>query len=235
MSDEFWFMSKYLSGKYRFSKPEDSCVIHFSNLQKKEISKDAHGAPNGEIQLVYVARMEKEKRPEIVIHIIKALKEKGLNAHLKMIGDGALRRNLEKLANDLGLEKNVHFYGKIIDRDELFDLYRSSDIFVFSSIKGEGLPLVLMEAISQGLPIVAAYFGGIEEIVEDGVNGFLVYASGPKETVQKMAEKIQYLYGCPADYVEMSRNGLAKVDEFTIESVAAIEKKRLSRLLNKEL
>jgi glycosyltransferase involved in cell wall biosynthesis len=235
LSDEFWFMSKYLAGKYKFSRTEDSCVIHFSNLQAKEISPNAHDAPKGRISLVYVARLEKEKRPEIIINAAKVLEEHGLDVDLKVIGDGALRNDLEDLARGLGLEKNVRFYGKIVDRSEIFGLYKDSDIFAFSSIKGEGIPLVLMEAISQGLPIVAAYFGGIDEIIENGVNGFLISANSPEETAKKIAEKIEYLYEHPAEYISMSQKGLEKVDEFTIESVAALEKKRLGKLLETEL
>jgi glycosyltransferase involved in cell wall biosynthesis len=235
VSDEFWFMSKYLAGKYRFSRPEDSCVIHFSNLPKGEIAGSAHAAPTGDIKLIYVARLEKEKRPEIILNTVKMLKEKNVNVGLKVVGEGALRDHLETRVRDLKLENNVHFYGKVVDRNEIFGLYKNSDIFIFSSIKGEGIPLVLMEAISKGLPVVAAYFGGIEEIIEDGVSGFLVHADNAEETAREMAEKIEYLHEHPADYISMSREGLKKVDEFTTESVATKEKARLERLFGVKL
>jgi glycosyltransferase involved in cell wall biosynthesis len=86
------------------------------------------------------------------------------------VGDGELRPQIERQVRDLGLGARVVLYGTAT---ELLPLYDAFDLFVQAS-NSEGLPNVLLEASSAGLPIVATDAGGTREVVRDGETGLLV-------------------------------------------------------------
>ncbi|RDI95091.1 glycosyltransferase [Meiothermus sp. QL-1] len=91
-------------------------------------------------------------------------------AQLWLVGQGPLRESTRKLAEELGLGAQVRFLGA---RGDIPRLMNAADAYVMSSA-WEGMPMVLLEAASVGLPIVATDVGGNREVVEEGRNGFLV-------------------------------------------------------------
>jgi glycosyltransferase involved in cell wall biosynthesis len=100
------------------------------------------------------------------------------NAELILAGDGPLRRDIEALCSSLGVGDRVRFTGRIA-KDEVIALMSEADAFVQHSVtlpngRKEGLPTVLMEAMSTGLPVISTLHTGIPELVDHGVNGFLV-------------------------------------------------------------
>ena len=90
---------------------------------------------------------------------------------LRLVGDGPERRDLEQLVSELNLVDRVTFAGRLTETDTLAEIARS-DVLVLPSFM-EGLPIVLMEAMALGVPVVASRVAGIPELVEDGVNGLL--------------------------------------------------------------
>lgn len=113
--------------------------------------------------LLYVGRLSPEKE----IDRIKPVLESIPNARLALVGDGPHRQALQ--AHFAGTP--THFVGYLAGK-ELASAFASADAFVFPS-RTETLGLVLLEAMAAGCPVVAARSGGIPDIVEDGVNGFL--------------------------------------------------------------
>ena len=97
------------------------------------------------------------------------------SARLLIAGDGLGRAGKEALGRSLGLGHRVRFLGA---RSDVEQLMVASDAFVLSS-RYEALPLVVIEAIASGLPVVATRVGGVEDIVVDGESGFLVPHSDP--------------------------------------------------------
>jgi len=114
-------------------------------------------------------------------HILKKTK----NVHFLIIGDGPERWNLENLARDLGIDKNVSFLGVRHDVKKLISVF---DVAVLSS-RTEALPIVLLEYLSSSKPVVSTDVGSISEVLVDGENGYLVDVED-KET---LAEKILVL------------------------------------------
>jgi len=105
-----------------------------------------------------------------------------LNIKGTVVGDGPLRPELEKLADSLGLtSEHIEFLGEIGD---LKPAYRQSDLLVLTS-DWEGTPNVLLEAMGNGVPVVATRVGGIPEIVFHGENGFLTEA-GDQDSVENL-------------------------------------------------
>lgn len=113
--------------------------------------------------LLYVGRLGAEKEIERIKPVLEAIP----NARLALVGDGPNRQVLEK--HFAGTP--THFVGYLMGKD-LGAAFASADAFVFPS-RTETLGLVLLEAMAAGCPVVAARSGGIPDIVQDGVNGYL--------------------------------------------------------------
>jgi glycosyltransferase involved in cell wall biosynthesis len=128
------------------------------------------GIPDSASIIGLGARLTEEKGISFLLHAISAMLGKQPNLLLVVAGDGPLRRRLEDEAQQLGVASHVRFIGTRTDMPELMRLF---DIFVLPSIS-EGLPMVLLEALAAGRPVVATNVGGISEVVRDGHNGFLV-------------------------------------------------------------
>jgi len=92
-----------------------------------------------------------------------------IRASYIIVGDGELRKDLEAAVREEGLEDKVHFVGW---RDDLANIYRNLDIVALTSLN-EGTPLALIEAMAMGKAIVATNVGGVPDIIDDGVCGFL--------------------------------------------------------------
>lgn len=133
---------------------------HLASLEMR--SRLSQGHPEAPL-LLYVGRLSAEKE----IDRIKPVLESIPNARLALVGDGPHRQVLEK--HFAGTHTN--FVGYLAGQ-ELASAFASSDAFVFPS-RTETLGLVLLEAMAAGCPVVAARSGGIPDIVEDGVNGYL--------------------------------------------------------------
>jgi glycosyltransferase involved in cell wall biosynthesis len=118
--------------------------------------------------LLYVGRLSAEKNLESLRCLLEAFPD----ARLALVGDGPHRRELEKHFAGLPV-----FFAGFLYREELASAYGSSDIFVMPS-RTETLGLVVLEAMASGLPVVAARAGGIPEMIQDEVSGYLYDTDG---------------------------------------------------------
>jgi glycosyltransferase involved in cell wall biosynthesis len=133
------------------------------HLASREMrSRLSQGHPDSPL-LLYVGRLSAEKEIDRIKPVIEAIP----GARLALVGDGPHRRALEKHFEGTP----THFVG-YLQGLELGAAFASADAFIFPS-RTETLGLVLLEAMAAGCPVVAARSGGIPDIVEDGVNGFL--------------------------------------------------------------
>jgi glycosyltransferase involved in cell wall biosynthesis len=106
-------------------------------------------------------------------------------------GRGPYRKKIEHAVTKMGLEKRVIFPG-YVSRNDLIHLYQNATVHVVPS-HYEGMPTVLLEAMSCGLPVVATDIGGNNEVVKSGVNGFLVPSKRPEvmaEAVVKLLDDV---------------------------------------------
>ncbi len=127
---------------------------------------------DGPVRLLTVARLSPEKGHSFLIAALAEVRRAGIDATLTLVGDGPLRTRLEQQVRDLKLENFVTFAGAV-GQDRILEHYHNSDIFVLPSL-AEGLPVVLMEAMACGLPVVASRISGIPELVASGESGTLV-------------------------------------------------------------
>jgi hypothetical protein len=126
-----------------------------------------------------------------------------------LAGDGPEQERLEDLADELGVAANVHFLGRV---ENVPELLAALDVSVLSSVH-EAFPLSLLESMSASLPMVATDVGSVCEIVEDGVNGFLV----PSGDHEKFAAAILRLVTDPELARRLGASGRKKLEnQFTL-------------------
>ena len=141
------------------------------NMSKSEKKKvlSRNGISNDNKNIITVSRIAKNKGH---IYILEAFKEI-YNCALIIIGkDWGEKGKLVEYVESEGL-KNVHFLSNI-DNEEKNNLLRASDVFVLPSIGGEAFGIVLLEAMANGLPVVASDVGGVSDLIIEGRNGYLV-------------------------------------------------------------
>ena len=148
------------------------------------ISEEASSCENKKI--ISVGRLEYQKGYDILIDIWNIVSKKYPDWILEIYGEGPEREKLQNKVNKLGLEKSFLLKGAI---KNIQDKYLESSIYVMSS-RYEGMPMVLLEAMAYGLPIVSFTCPcGPKDIVKDNEDGFLVEF----ENIEEMAEKIENL------------------------------------------
>ena len=146
-----------------------SMGVHTRQFGDRFRVPDYFGQRNRKVVL-YVGRLAEKKG---VSYLLEAMKQ--VNAMLVIVGDGPMRKKLKKQASEI--KNSVRFLGTKTHR-ELKTIYASADLLVCPSVTAkdgdqEGLPLVLMEAMASGLPVVASDSGGIAQMIKHEVNGLL--------------------------------------------------------------
>jgi colanic acid/amylovoran biosynthesis glycosyltransferase len=161
------------------------------------------------LRLLTVARLAPEKGIEFGIHAVRLLINKinGLDINYRIVGDGPLKAACLQLVRQLHLEQYIDLPGEMT-RDEIVREMNVAHLFLLPSVQ-EALPVVLMEAMAMELPVVATAVGGTDELVGDGVSGFLVEAANP-ETI---AERLRYLVEHPRRWASMGRAGRRHVEQ----------------------
>jgi len=162
---------------------------------------------NGKVHMLTVARLVEKKGVQYGIQAVAKVLKKYPYVEYSIAGDGPLRSELQSLIDTL----NINGYVKLLGwkrQEEIVEIMRSADILLAPSVTSkdgdqEGIPVVLIEALSQGLPVLSTQHSGIPELVRDGEFGFLV----PERDVNALAEKLEYLIEHPEIWPEMGRAG----------------------------
>jgi glycosyltransferase involved in cell wall biosynthesis len=166
-----------------------------------------------DFDLLSVGRLEEKKGFPDLIRAVAILSERGVNVLCRILGEGAERAKLERLAIEAKVEKRVVFYGTK-SNEEVLSAMRSARIFVLScriaaSGDRDGIPNVILEAMASGLPVVTTNVGGISEAIQDSTNGICV----PPESPDQLADAIQSLLENPQERERLIRNALETVRE----------------------
>lgn len=142
------------------------------------------GIRPGDRVLVSVGRIDSGKRPGLLLEGFALLAKADPRLKLLLVGDGALRRDLEARVAGHGLGGRVLFAGLRPPR-EVADLLRLCDVFVLTSAY-EGMPMCVLEALGCGLPVVSTRVGEVERVVRPGVTGELIAAAAPESVAQAL-------------------------------------------------
>ena len=167
-----------------FNVDKDIKVIpNFIGLQKTErVSpcKRSVMASADELIVTHISNFRKVKRVDDVVRVFYGIQQQ-LPAKLIMVGDGPEREIADQLCKDLGIKKKVLFLGNTSDIDRILCF---TDLFLLPS-ESESFGLSALEAMAAGVPVVSSNAGGLSEVNEEGVSGYLC----PIGDVQTMAEK----------------------------------------------
>jgi glycosyltransferase involved in cell wall biosynthesis len=165
--------------------------------------------------MIFIGRLSIEKGLFDLIESMKILREEYQvkTVKLKIIGDGPLRRDLEHKASKLGLDDVIEFTG-YVSHDKISKHLTDAWLLVLPSLT-EGLPKVVLEAMAAGRPVVATRVGGIPEVVEDGVNGFLVMPKNPKA----LAKSACAILTNEQIAIKMGRKGKEKAAKYALENI----------------
>ena len=165
----------------------------------------------------YVGRFEPEKRPDYVARIAEALVGRSgmSDLHVVMAGDGSKKQALEhEIRRSAMLGRRIHLTGYISDTEQLL---RDSDVVLLTS-EAEGLPLVVLEAMSLGVPVVAPAIGGLPEVITNGTDGYLIGRSA--DFIAAAARTIEMLISDEPKRYAMGLEARRKIAEgFSIESM----------------
>ena len=156
------------------------------------------------------------KGHDVVIKVVKKLRDYGIDARITFIGDGDKRSEFENMANELGIKPYVHFTGLLGSPNDVRNVLLKSDLFIFPT-KAEGLPRAVIEAMAVGLPCLSTPVNGIPELLEKK------YLFNPTD-VDGFANKIKELLNNPSELNGMSHRNIEKAKEYE-ESV--LRKRRI--------
>lgn len=140
------------------------------------------------VHLLSVGRFHWVKGYHYALDALKTLIDKGYDLHYTIIAEGASEEILYQIHN-LGLQKRVRLIGKLPQK-EVFRYMQASDLLLLPSVE-EGIANVVLEAMAIGLPVLSSDCGGMPEILEDGVNGFLFANRNVDNLVEKCIEFVQ--------------------------------------------
>ncbi len=127
--------------------------------------------------VVFVGRLVPIKRVDLLLRVVALAVAARPATTATIVGDGALRAALEALGGELGIASNLRFLGLRTDVEELL---REANVFMLTS-ESEGLSLSVIEAMMSGVPAIVPAVGDLAELVEDGVNGFVVRGDRPED------------------------------------------------------
>ena len=142
----------------------------------------------------FICRISEQKRPLLLLEIIKKLKENRNDFEFLIAGDGNLLEKMKSKANSMGLKENIKFIGNVLDTAPV---YSASDLTINCSIK-EGLALTSYESLSMGVPVISSDVGGQKELINDEV-GIIVPLHQDEEDIREFKysdeEIMEYVNG----------------------------------------
>jgi colanic acid/amylovoran biosynthesis glycosyltransferase len=166
--------------------------------------------------VLYIGRLVPEKGQAVLLEAVAELAARGIDVELALAGEGSMRPELERSAARLGIAERVAFLGAV-GQEDLQELYEQAAVFCLPSF-AEGVPVVLMEAMAMGVPVVTTRIAGIPELIENGHSGVLV-APGRADEI---ADSLSHLIGDPELRQQLGDNGReAVIQGFDTEASAA--------------
>ncbi len=165
--------------------------IREARLRRSELRQAVRaelGLRQDELLVLTVAGLRWPKGYDVLLPAARATLDRGVTVRFVAVGDGPLRRDLERQHAALSLEEHFVFLG---EREDVPRLLAGADVFVLPS-RQEGLPLALMEAVCSGLPVVATEVGELPNLLTNGVDARVVPAEQPELLAEAIVELVQH-------------------------------------------
>jgi glycosyltransferase involved in cell wall biosynthesis len=192
-----YFLATYVVGVSEAARREASKIYHIAP-RKCKVFHNSLPDPIGRISIVDPAQrtrtivcagvLTRNKGQDVLMRAVSLAIRSLPSLNVEFLGDGPLREEYENMSRDLGLTGVCHFRGIVI-HDEVLRAMSSASVTVVPS-RSEAFGLVIIESLAVGTPVIASAVGGIPEIVQDGVEGFLV----PPGDDRSLAERIEEIF-----------------------------------------
>ena len=204
------FNIKYIPG---VGIDDNKYDYELSEAEKNNLRKSL-GLTKDDFVMIFPARLDKNKNQGFLINAMERLCQKYPHIHLLLPGTDELEGYYQKISTEKKLSDNIHFLGY---RTDIPNLMKISDIAVSSSLR-EGLPVNILESLSNKIPVVALNCRGMNDLIENGVNGYIV------NSIDEFVDKVEF-------YITnkiTSQENRFDIEKFKIESI----KKQLTKVYN---
>jgi glycosyltransferase involved in cell wall biosynthesis len=217
-----WYMIKFAGGKKVFlatggaSEPpsiknKNIKWIFSTSLTAEELKQNTITAKGETInKLCIVCRQEKGKGTEIVIETIKKLSKNNKIFYLDIVGEGSYLKELKDIVSKYKLENQITFYGKL-NHLQVLDILKKNHIFVYPTAS-EGFPKVVIEAMSQGLPVITTNVSILGKLIQESKAGLIIEKRNADDIILKLNEIVK-----SENYNIMSINSIKYAKKFTLE------------------
>lgn len=172
---------------------------------KEEILKKYNIEKDKKFIFSYICRISEQKRPMLLLEIVKKLKEKRNDFKVLVVGDGNLLSKMKAKASNLGLTENIMFLGNIENTEEI---YKISDLTINCSIK-EGLALTSYESLSMGVPVISSDVGGQKELINEDVGAIVPCMQNEKDIYSEAYKDEEILV-----YIHAIEKVLSNLDKY---------------------
>lgn len=215
---DWYFAKKSFWGRriISFAIKNSSIVLAQTEKTKREILEEFPNARIAVVQngvdptrsrangkkIVFAGNLMKRKGVQYLLSAVHRAKR---SEEILIMGEGPEREYLEKLSKGL----NVQFTGRVVP-EKITEHMKQGCVFVLPSIEGEGLPNVILEAMSLGLPVIATDVAGVSDVVKDGVTGFVV----PPGDSESLAVALKRILDNQKLREKMSTNTLEEVKKY---------------------
>lgn len=191
--------------------PKEKIRVHHMGVNCSEIAY-AFTPYSEPVRLMSVCRFVEKKGLIYALRALPKVIERFPKLVYTLIGDGPLRAELEAEVKRLGLTANVEFLG-MQSNEVVFETLQRSHVFLAPSVTAangdmEGIPVVIMEAMAQGTPVLSTYHSGIPELIKHGVSGYLA----PERDSEAIASGLLELLSSSEKLESVSRAARAKVE-----------------------
>lgn len=217
-----WVYEKFL-GKYAIRKAQkiiSSSEYVRNNFLKKYIKKSytitpgvnptffSVGDKKYKNTILFVGGLNKFEEYKGLKYLLESVSQIKLSipaVKLVIVGDGNNRENFEKMVSQLGLKTHVEFKGRVFG-PALVKMYQQASVLVLPSLN-DSFPMVLLEAMACGIPVIGTNIGGIPTIIDNNKNGFLI----PPKDVQTLTKKLVLILKNEKLAGKLGKNGRKKV------------------------
>lgn len=209
------FTRKYLIEEYKIP-PDLIKLIYqgtdinrfYSTSETKKEAKKLYPLPKNASPIIgCIGSFEERKGQTVLLEAVKILAESKLpNIHVVLVGDGPDEEMLKEKITEMNIEKNVSFFPFTKEPNYFFEIL---DFLILPSLYKEGLPNVLLEAMSMSIPCIASDIAGVPEVIYNGKTGYTV----PPNNITKLAETIDTMWINHETRKKMGANGRKLMEE----------------------
>jgi glycosyltransferase involved in cell wall biosynthesis len=151
------------------------------------------------MEVYFVGRGAAQKRVHLIANIAENIHGKKLPVHFNFVGDVSEVIDISKYPF-------CTFWGNVKDEEQMKKIYRTADVLIMTSLF-EGLPVVVMQMMAHGKPVISTAVNGIPDYIKNNENGLLIYSVEEEAIIKEGIRHIEYLLENPDLKIEMGRQG----------------------------